>query len=323
MLQKIIHLFQRFAVCAKEFPGNCREFGPKVAALQFVDVLIPTGKSKTYIHALSDSMIRALSPLTRRYADGHIPAPAPKRTLDKLPVWICWWQGEEQMPPIVRACVAQLRRCLPEQAELHIITWDNYTDYIDLPDFVLKKHEAGLIGPAHLSDVLRFGLLSHYGGAWLDSTVYLSGRFPEKLLSESFYTQRFADWSCCPREACRGKWCGFFLGGKAENVIFPFLYEALCFWWSHHDRFVDYVFFDYILWAGYCGVPAIAQQIDAVPASNENMWLMSKKLNEPYAPEAFEALLHSNDFFKLSYKGQLDLKTPEGKKTVYAHLLER
>lgn len=319
MLQKILHLFQRLPGCVKAFPGNCREFGFKVASLQFWDVLIPRGKSKGYIEALSAYMIRELAPLTEKYRRGEFHNS--QKPLDKTPLWVCWWQGEEKMPPIVKVCVDKMRRSLPDWARLHLITWDNLADYIDLPDHILEKHKKGLIGPAHLSDVLRFGLLSRYGGAWLDATVYVSGKFPEKLLTETFHTQRFAGWESCPREACRGKWCGFFLGGKADNTVFPFMYEALCFWWARHDRVPDYVFFDYVLWAGYEGVPAIRAAIDAVEPGNENMWLLAKKLNEPYDPAAYAALLESNDFFKLSYKGELNPQTPDGQETVYAHLL--
>lgn len=322
MLVKIKHLFQRFLVCSKDFPGSCREFGIKIAALKFWDVLFPVGKSKTYINALSAYMIRQLAPLTEKFTNEKISVPSPKKKLEKIPVWVCWWQGEDNMPPIVRACVSKLRRSLPETAQLHLITWDNVSEYVDLPEHILEKHQKGIIGPAHLSDVLRFGLLSNYGGAWIDSTVYLSGGIPERMLTDSFFTQRFESWDACPQEACRGKWCGFFLGGRADNVLFAFMYDALCFWWSRHERVVDYVFFDYILWAGYCEIAQIRQQIDGVPANNENIWLLEKWLNEPYTDSVPEEVFAKNEFFKLSYKGRLALATADGRKTVYAKILE-
>lgn len=326
MLNKIIHLFQRLPGCVRAFPGNRREFGPKVASLQFWDALIPTGKSKRYIEALSDFMIRALEPLTQAYARGELASHAPKMALDKTPVWVCWWQGEEHMPPIVRACVAQLRRCLPDWAQVHIITWDNLNDYIDLPDYILEKFQQGRITNIHLTDILRYGLMCRYGGAWIDSTVLLSDRIRDKLpdyLRQSYFTQRFESWESCPREACRGKWCNFFFMGRADCPLFSYVYEALLLWWQNHDRLIDYVIVDYVLWAGWEGIPAIRSAIDAVEPGNENIWLLAKHLNDAYAPETFRALLDSNDFFKLSYKGELNTATPDGKKTVYAHLLER
>lgn len=322
ILTKVKNLCKRFAVCAKEYGPDRRAFGAKVARLRFMDVLIPRGKSKAYIAGVSEFMCRELAPLTERYARGAWERPAPKQVLKKVPVWVCWWQGEETMPPLVKACVARLRKSLPDTAQLRLVTWDNYADYCEIPAHVLEKHAKGIIGPAHLSDVLRFSLLSRYGGAWVDATVYLAGDFPEELLTKEFYTQRFESWDCCPQEACRGKWCGFFFGGKAESPIFSFMFDALCHYWSRFDRVVDYVFFDYILWSGYCAVPEIRRQIDAVSPNNEQIWLLAKVLNEPYEPRDFEKLLSQNAFFKLSYKGQLAEKTADGKKTNYAQILE-
>ena len=186
----------------------------------------------------------------------------------------------------------------------------------------MQKHKQGSIGLAHLSDVLRFGLLSNYGGVWVDATVYLADAFPREMFTETFYTQCFSSWNACPQEACRGKWCGFFLAGKADNIIFPYMYEALCWWWENHDRAVDYVFFDYILWAGFCSVSEIKRQIDQVRPGNENIWVLEKCINDVYDPAAFEQLRQSNVFYKLSYKMELKKVTSDGKKTVYAHILE-
>ncbi len=321
MLKKIKHLMQRFTACCKEYPNDRREFGRKVARVKFWDVLIPTGKSKRYIETLSAYMIRELTPLTGKYTKGEIPKATPKKKLEKIPVWVCWWQGEENMPPIVKACVNRMRKLVPDNAQVHIVAWDNYAQYVDLPEFVLEKHKQGIIGAAHLSDVLRFALLRTYGGAWVDSTVCFSKKFTDELLTEKFYTQRFESWEDCPTEACRGKWCGFFIGGQADCEIFSFMFEALCYYWAHHNRIIDYVFFDYLLWAGYCGVPAIRQSIDGVAPNNPNIWLLQKHLNDAYKQESYENLLAQNEFFKLSYKGKLTTQTDDGQKTVYAHIL--
>lgn len=322
MLRKVKHLLQRFGACSREYEGHRKQFGAKVAKLKFWDALIPLGKSKAYIEGLSDFMTTELEPIAKRYRQGTWKPGEPKQELEKIPVWVCWWQGEEKMPPMVKACVTRLRRSLPDTAELHIVTWDNYTQYVDIPEHVLEKNKNGIIGLAHLSDVLRFALLRSYGGAWVDSTVYISGSFPEKMLTEVFYTQRFASWDACPQEACRGKWCDFFFGGKRHSAIFSFMYEALCYYWSRHDKVVDYVFFDYILWTAYCQIPEIREQIDAVPANNENIWLLLKAIDRPYEQAVYDAIISENAFFKLTYKGRPDVTPGDGRKTIYGHILE-
>ena len=324
MLKKIKHLFQRLVVCCREFPADVREFSWKVAVRRFWDVLIPTGKSKKYIETLSDYMVRELSSLTEQYCRGNLTNHKQKVALDKTPIWVCWWQGEENAPPLVQACIQRMRSILPESAQLHLITWDNLNDYVELPDYIFEKFRNGLITNIHMTDILRYALVSTYGGAWIDSTVWLSDQIKEKLpeyLSRPYFTQRFTSWEICPQEACRGKWCNFFFMGQSTCELFSYAYDALLLWWQKHNKLIDYVIVDYILWAGCCGVPEIQQCIDAVEPNNPNIWLMEKHLNDPFVQEEYEALLAGNDFFKLSYKGNLTVQTEDGKKTVYGYIL--
>lgn len=324
MLKKIKHLMQRFAACYKEYPKDRREFGRKVARAKFWDVLIPTGKSKRYIETLSAYVIQELAPLTQRYANGEIPKATPKKKLEKIPVWVCWWQGEENMPPIVKACVNRMRKSLPDNAQVHIITWDNLNDYVQLPERILEKFNQGLVTNVHLTDILRYALVSTYGGAWIDATVWLSDQLENRLpkyLSRQYFTQQFESWEECPQEACRGKWCNFFFMGQADCALFSYVYDALQLWWQKHNSLIDYVIVDYLIWAGYCGVPAIRACIDGVEPNNPNIWLMEKHLNDAYTQESYESLLTQNEFFKLSYKGKLMTQTENGEKTVYAHIL--
>ena len=321
MLKKIKHLFQRLVICCREYPKDWCEFGHKVAWAKFWDVLIPTGKSKKYIDTISRYMCSELKMLTQDYCTHTA---VPKKKLDKTPVWVCWWQGEESVPPIVRACIQRMRAGLPGDAQLHLITWDNLTEYIDLPEYIFEKHQKGQITNVHMTDILRYGLMSTYGGAWIDSTVWLSDQIRDKFpeyLSRQYFTQRFESWEDCPKEACRGKWCNFFFMGQADCAVFSFVYEALLLWWQKHNRLIDYVIVDYILWAGHCGVPEIQQSIDAVEPNNPHIWLMEKHLNDAYSQESYERLLSCNDFFKLSYKGKLETQTADGSESVYGHIL--
>lgn len=322
VLQKIKHLMQRFVVCCKEYPKDCREFGHKVAWVKFWDVLIPTGKSKKYINTISGYVCSALKELTLEY---RAQTAKPKKKLDKIPIWVCWWQGEENAPLVVQACVQRMRTLMPQNAQVHLITWNNLNDYVELPEYIFDKYERGLITNIHMTDILRYALMSTYGGAWIDSTVWLSDQIQDKLpeyLSRAYFTQRFESWEDCPKEACRGKWCNFFFMGKSSCALFSYAYEALLLWWQKHNRLIDYVIVDYILWAGYCGVSAIQKSIDAVEPNNANIWLMEKQLNDAYAPESYKGLLAGNDFFKLSYKGKLTTQTEDGRQTVYGHILE-
>lgn len=54
------------------------------------------------------------------------------------PIWVMWWQGEENMPPIVKRCVASIR-ANSGQHPVNVLSRDNYSDYIQLPPHSAKN----------------------------------------------------------------------------------------------------------------------------------------------------------------------------------------
>ena len=89
-------------------------------------------------------------------------------------VWFCWLQGIDDAPEIVKACYNSIKRNIPNR-ETKVIDAKNWKDYVELPDFIVKKWEKGRIPAALFSDLLRLELLIKYGGTWIDSTVLCTG----------------------------------------------------------------------------------------------------------------------------------------------------
>ena len=89
-------------------------------------------------------------------------------------IWMCWWQGEENAPEIVRACIDSVRRNAGGH-EVVVITDENLSKYVDIPEWALDKVHAGIMSRTHLSDLLRLSLLAEHGGLWLDATFYCTG----------------------------------------------------------------------------------------------------------------------------------------------------
>ena len=54
---------------------------------------------------------------------------------------------------------------------VHILTEENYRDYVTFPPFIQQKIDSGVISKTHMSDLLRLELLIRHGGLWLDATV--------------------------------------------------------------------------------------------------------------------------------------------------------
>ncbi len=89
-------------------------------------------------------------------------------------LWICWLQGIEGAPELVKTCINSVKKAYPEK-EIIIITEDNLKDYIELPDYILEKRKKGVISNAHFSDIIRLALLVKHGGLWCDASVLITG----------------------------------------------------------------------------------------------------------------------------------------------------
>ena len=320
--QRAYHLGERVVREGKVLPMRWKVFGPKVALATFHDGLIPPGKSARYIATIESKVDEILAPVVEKYK--NLPDEATP-VEGKIPIWCCWWQGVEQMPELVKMCHERLKQRIPaDKAQLHVITLDNYKEYVDIPAHILDKFDRKIITMTTMSDVLRFALLEKYGGYWLDATVFFTDEIPEEFFSGNFHCQRMHnDPGKILREACRGNWCGFSMAGPKHSIVFRYMNEAFSHWWANYDTIIDYVLIDYMLWTGFRQVPGIHATIDAVEDNNEDIFAMYQRLNEPYSPELLAELTKHNVMHKLTYKMDLHKETPEGQQTLYGYLLEQ
>lgn len=90
-------------------------------------------------------------------------------------IWVCWFQGMEDAPEIIRICQTSLRRYLNER-EIIVLTDENIGEYVTFPEHIRKKYQKGKIPMAHYSDLLRLEVLTRYGGTWIDATVLCTGK---------------------------------------------------------------------------------------------------------------------------------------------------
>lgn len=320
VLSRAKHLGDRIILEIKEYPARLKEYGFKVAGVTFVDGLIPPEKHPFYIRTIEEYVNHFMEPIIAQYSDWK-PKKVSSSKQGKTPVWCCWWQGEEQMPELVQMCNKRLLQLLPDnEVELHMLTEKNYQRYVELPEYIIEKFQAGKMSITALSDVIRVALLAQFGGFWIDATVFISDHFPMEFVRREFYAQRMYDPVKWKREACKGQWCGFLMGGKAGNIIFQLLRDAFFAWWRIHDSVIDYVILDYFLLAGYHQLPEIRKQIDSVPDNNPDVFEMYKVLNEPYTPDLFEQITQNTNLHKLTYKMELKPYAANGALSLYGFL---
>lgn len=324
LFQRAFHLGERFLRESRRLPGRWKTYGGKVAWVSLIDGLIPPGKSERYIQTIENKVDFIIGDVLNEYRD-RTDESVRAADGEKIPVWCCWWQGEAKMPELVQLCHKRLKQVIPaDKAELHLITLENYRDYVDLPDHIIEKFGRKIITMTTMSDVLRFALLEKYGGYWLDATLFFTGDIPEEYFSGNFYCQRMvSNTEVARREACRCNWCGFSMAGPRGNIVFRYMKDAFSYWWAHYDTIIDYVLIDYLLWSGFKAVTAIHDVIDAVPDNNEDIFEMYQVLNQPYSPELLERLTKRNVMHKFTYKMDLHKQTVEGELTLYGWLWQQ
>lgn len=324
--ERAYHFSERVLRESKNFPCRVSTFGWDIALKTFFDGLIPPGKRAFYIRAVESYVDEYMKEFNDEF-NKHLVREelCDENNIKKIPIWCCWWQGEETMPELVKMCQARLKQVIPEEkAELHLITLNNYKSYVDIPEYIIKKFDDGIITMTTMSDVLRFHLLERYGGYWLDATVFFTGNIPEEYFSGEFYCQRMSkDFSRNQREACKGNWCGFSMAGPKGCVVFGYMKDAFARWWKSYDTIIDYVLIDYLLMSGYKHIPAIAEIINQVPDNNEDIFEMYQVLNQPYTEELYRKVTKKNVMHKLTYKMDLQKATGDGRLTLYGYLLQQ
>lgn len=100
-------------------------------------------------------------------------------------IWVCWWQGLDQSPEIVKACVKSIKRNAGKHTVI-ILTEDNYRQYVDIPKWVEEKKNKGIITRTNYSDLLRLSLLAKHGGLWLDATFIVQNQYQMSILISIF-----------------------------------------------------------------------------------------------------------------------------------------
>ena len=265
--------------------------------------------------------------LVKKYQQGNfLYLPPIDRTVGKngrMPVWICWWQGISEAPELVQRCIARMEKMFGDKADIRIITFDNYRQYIAFSETVVEKFNNGCISMTHLSDILRAQLLCRYGGLWIDATYYIwDDRFIDALCQFPFFTQKQGG-ELNELDIVSGRWANNFMKGPAGFPLFGFMVEAFELFWGKYDEVLNYFLFDYIIAVCYEQLPEIRMIMDACPVNNRFSQVLADWGNEACDPHKLELLTADTWLFKLTYKKQFSMQTSDGQRTYYAALMEK
>lgn len=234
------------------------------------------------------------------------------------PIWVCWWQGEDAMPEVVRTCYRSIRQHSCNHPVI-LLTSFNQNEYLHLPEIIYRKYQEGKISPTHFSDIARMYLLKEYGGIWMDITNFLTRDVDSFVdIKLPFWTNRHVTPY---NNVSRGLWTSYFLACGQGHIIPAYIYDSLIHWWSHNDTIIDYLLMDYVFKIGYDHLASMRAAIDVLPLMPIGM--LRKALCSKFNAAEWNFYYQQAGFHKLSYKKYTELKTKCGEQTHYAHLLSQ
>lgn len=248
---------------------------------------------------------------------------APQKTngnSEPAPIWICWWQGKDKMPEIVKTCYDRICN-LSGVHPVHLVTIDNYQEYVSIsPDIIQKFHNKELL-PAHLADFLRLKLLDCYGGLWLDATIYLSRPIDEKVFDYDFYSLKN---DCIDHMSVSYfRWCSFVLGCKQGNPLIHSLALSFEKYILTEKGFIHYLVIDYFINLLYKNDTETKELLDRIPYGGKYMHILRTMYSQPFDKIIYNKMMKDTLYFKLTYKGNMDKRTQKGEETFYSVIINK
>ena len=240
--------------------------------------------------------------------------PQPRQHSNK--VWVCWFQGIENAPALVQKCYQSLQENLTDR-EIVLLTADNYKDYVNFPDYIQRKADAGIIPPAQFSDLLRLELLIRHGGTWIDSTVFCSGsNIPAYMLDSKLFMFQTLKPGLDGHPTGVSNW---FISAHTNDPLLLLTQTLLYEYWKKNDKMVDYFIFHDFFQIATEAYPSEWNQV--IPFSNSIPHILLLRLFDSYNEDTWHAVKEMTPFHKLTYKfSENDAQLPN---TYYAELFSK
>lgn len=237
--------------------------------------------------------------------------PENKENVDD-PIWVFWNEGMDKAPEIVKACYKSIQKY--SDRKVILLTDENEKDYIQMPGFLEQKRENGMLPLAIYTDLMRVALLEHYGGIWLDSTIYLTASIPPEILNSDFFVFHNSLGEI-DNPVLYPVW---FIRTKKHNKTIAEIRNVLFSYWQRESHIREYLFSNIV----------ITQIIKASPEFERDMPYLNsdyseylvRRLGDRYTETDFSWIKELTGIHKLTHKLDLSINK-EG--TVYHHIVEK
>ena len=236
---------------------------------------------------------------------------------NKKNIWTAWFQGEDNEPEVIQLTIASIRK----YANLHeviVLTDDNISDYLDVPDNLQQKYRKGTIGKAAYADLIRLMVLAKYGGIWVDATILLNDPFDEKCYDLPFYSIGVDDDKS--QYISSNRWIAGIIGSKVNSKYSFILSTMFNQYWTEHELYIDYFIIDYLITLIYINDEDFRKTVDSFRKMQFHTNKIKEIINKPYDEVCLMNLLPKGQMYSLTYREKYYLETPDGELTNYGFL---
>lgn len=232
-------------------------------------------------------------------------------------IWICWFQGLENAPELVKRCYDSIVDNLINH-EVILITSENMNNYVQFPDYIVTKWNEGKITHTHMTDLLRLELLIKYGGVWVDATVFCSEK--ENKIPNYFFESDLFFFQCLKpgRDGHSHINSSWYICAKTNNKLLMAC-RYLCYeYWKHNNTLIDYFLLHDFM--AICLEYYKEMWNSIIPRDNATPHILLLRLFEQYDEKMWESIKEQSCFHKLSYKFKTEQVEKEG--TYYQKIIK-
>ena len=297
---------------------TAKEYSPALAAMKVVTTAsnmagaklhtYPAGPYRHGAEMMERLLRRKYGSFLEQWRDEHPLETAQPFGLDAhIPAWQCWLQDIDTMPPLL-----QRIRTLQEQAlheyDVHLVSYANIDDYVELPGYIHDKLHDGSITPVHFTDLVRVSLLEQYGGVWMDATVLPVRPVSKGILSTPFYTVKGPTFTFAT--ACKypeiNRWEGYFIAGQQHALLYRWMKDFLFEYWKREDILVHYLMVNQAALLGIDHIPPIREEYKVLPRTNQSCEMVGADLADHRFSSLNAYTADGTAVFKLSRRDSYD-----------------
>lgn len=208
-------------------------------------------------------------------------------------IWICWLQGYDSMPDIVKKCVDSICK-FNSKKNIIFIDANNYSEYIQLPEYIIEKWKKGIISHAHFTDVIRTELLVRHGGLWIDATTLLLDKIPDYVYNSNLFMFNMTG------EDNIMTYNNWFIYSEVDNRILKSVRDLLYEFWKRENKVQEYFIWHIFMKMVYDKYPSDFKDMMYIPHAITHM--INAKINDKFDINFINEIRKICPIQKLTYK---------------------